>query len=286
MRNLPLPSRDRSNELLRLALHGYYDVTEAEIGAVESLYNAYEDGRGAPGEVLKGTTLDEQLKAAILSAYGFTREGRRLSEIRKELFKNVRLCPSCGISAPRTLDHHLPKEIYRPLAIFERNLVPMCGECNGYKSQNEGLVITERFYNPYFQELPNVRFLRARVNIEGGALDVEFDIDPEAQVTAEMIERLSFQFSRLRLDRRYVREVINYMSAHVTALENSFRADQAHGVREYLIAQANNEFGWLHINHWRPVLLTAFSECVRFCSGGFRDVLPQPPLNAPVVPAE
>ena len=144
--------------------HGYL-VSDAELDAVIRLYDAYDAARGAPDELLKGLELDQALRVAIKDAYDLTQVGRRLASIRTNLFKDVERCPICGISGPRALDDHLPKASYHPLAIYVRNLVPLCTDCNQLNSTAASDNPAQRFVHPYFGELPNARFLRAEVTL-------------------------------------------------------------------------------------------------------------------------
>ncbi len=92
----------------------------------KALYDAYDAVGGSPSDVLKGLNLDAALRTAIREGYALTQVGRRLALIRAGVMRGVERCPICGISAPRVLDHHLPKSNYNPLAIYVRNLVPLC----------------------------------------------------------------------------------------------------------------------------------------------------------------
>jgi hypothetical protein len=59
------------------------------------------------------------------------------------------------------------------LAIYVRNLVPYCHDCNNSKKTHAG-GDDKRFIHPYFDAIPDVQFLQATVHLQGGALRVEF----------------------------------------------------------------------------------------------------------------
>jgi hypothetical protein len=288
---LPLPVRDIVREQLTVALevherngvqHGY-PISDAELDAVIALYDAYDAAGGAPGDPLKGLDLDQALRTAIQEAYDLTQAGRRLASIRATVMKDVERCPICGISAPRALDHYLPKAGYHPLAIYVRNLVPLCAECNQFKSAAASGDLAQRFIHPYFEELPNERFLRAEVTIEDGGLIAEFGLNPTVEMPGLLAARLLYQLRRLRLNARYAQEINTCLSSHTTALHMCFDVLGVDGVRNYLHRQATVEFAQFHANYWRPVLLLALAGHDDFCAGGFRDVLPSamlPPLPA------
>lgn len=292
MRTLPLPARDIVREQLNVALEMRvrkgvqlgYPVTEAELDAVVALYDAYDATGGAPGHPLEGPNLDQALRAAIRDAYDLTKVGRRLASIRASLMKGVERCPVCGISAPRTLDHHLPKAIYYPLAIYVCNLVPLCADCNQFKNAAASDNPAERFIHPYFEALPEVRFLRAEVTIADCGLIADFRLDPAVEIPALLVARLTYQLDRLRLNTRYAQEINTCLTSHTTALHMCFDELGADGVRNYLIHQASVEFAHFHANHWRPVLLLALANHEAFCAGGFQEVLPAAPAEAPRAP--
>jgi hypothetical protein len=292
MKNLPLPNRALVRQHLTVALevresgdkqHGY-PVSEAELAAILSLYDGYDAASGASSENLKGLSLDEALRAAIYDGYELTQVGRRLASIRTQLFQGVERCPICGISPPRVLDHHLPKATYHPLAIYLRNLVPLCIECNQSKGASVSANPAQRFLHLYFENLPNERFLRVQVDTPNGGLIAEYGLDPAAELPAPLGARISYQLDRLRLNTRYAQEINSYLTSHTTALHMCFDALGNVGVREYLNRQATVEFAQFHSNHWRPLLLLALANHEAFCAGGFRQLLPAPSVVATAEP--
>ncbi|MFI5020335.1 MAG: HNH endonuclease [Alphaproteobacteria bacterium] len=282
MRTLPCPSRDRVRDHLITALEVYesngvrrgYEVTPAELDSIVTLYDAYDCLYGAPDVRLRGPGLDEALRTAVHDGYEFTQLGRKLAAIRAELMRGVELCPICGISAPRELDHHLPRSAFHPLAIYVRNLVPLCHDCNHSKGPGEAAEPEMRFIHPYFDDLPDVLFLRAAVSIDNGGLLVEYDIDPAAALPELTRSRLSYQLRRLKLNERYAREINAYLTSHTIAIRCSYDSGGADTVRSFLNMQAAVEEIVFHRNHWRPVLLRALASHQAFCDGGFTVVLP------------
>ena len=282
MRTLPCPSRDEAQAHLLRAIETYvhggiakgYAANQAEIDSVIAIYDAYDAGFGAPSEGLKGGELLQQLRDAIYSGYEFTQTGGKLASIRSTLMAGVELCPICGIAPPRQLDHHLPRSDYRPLAVYPRNLVPLCQECNQSKSKSAAEEPAQQFFHPYLENIPNAPFLRAGVVIENGGMIATFDIDPAAPIQALARQRLSFVLQRLKLNERYAREINIYLTSQATAVRMLFSSAGADGVRGYLLAQADVESRQFHLNHWRPVLLRALAEHAGFCSGEFAVILP------------
>ena len=282
MRTLPCPSRDEAQAYLVRAIETYvhagiakgYAASQAEIDSVIALYDAYDAGLGSPSEALKGAELLQQFRDAIYSGYDFTQAGGKLASVRSSLMAGVELCPICGIAPPRQLDHHLPRSDYRPLAVYPRNLVPLCQECNQSKGKSAAEEPAQQFFHPYLEDIPDTPFLRAGVTIQGGGLLAIFDIDPAAPIEALVRARLSFVLQRLKLNERYAREINIYLTSQATAVRMLFDSAGVDGVRSYLFAQADVESRQFHLNHWRPVLLRALAAHDGFCNGEFAIVLP------------
>lgn len=282
MRSLPRPNRDDVRAQLERALEIYvrrgvqygYAVSPEQLDSLIALYDAYDGAGGSPNGDLKGPLLAEDLKAAIYTSYRFTQAGGKLEPIRTSLMRNVEHCPICGITGPRELDHYLPQSGYRPLAIYVRNLVPLCHDCNHSKSAQEAGQPEQQFVHPYFEELPDVQFLRATVTIANGALTIDYDINPTADLPGILPARLSFQLERLKLNQRFQREINTYLTSHTVMLATTFEAGGSETVSAFLNRQANVERRAFHRNHWRPVLLGALADHQGFCAGGFQEVLP------------
>ena len=280
MQILPSPSRDRVREHLVKALNIQikpdYSVTEKQIDEIINLYDIYDSLFGAPNEQLKGVDLDEALRRAIREAYNLTQQTRKLSFIRAHLMRDVIYCPYCGISPPYELDHHLPKAIFQPLAIYVRNLIPVCSNCNRKKGVKVPDLPEQHFVHAYLDKLPEDRFLLAHTSIENNGLLVDFDVDPATDMPVVLYKRLKHQLKQLDLNKRYSREINVYLTSHATALHDFYYFDGPEGVRSFLVSQADVEFRAFHLNHWRPVLLLALAHHQDFCEGGFSDVLSAP----------
>ncbi|WP_454737249.1 HNH endonuclease [Cupriavidus necator] len=90
---------------------------------------------------------------------------RRLSQRQ-----GLNSCPYCGLQKNVTADHYLPKEHFPQYAVFSRNLVPSCSDCQSPAGKHHwfpGFTTDEtppqrrpsgRLLHPYFDE-----FLRRRV---------------------------------------------------------------------------------------------------------------------------
>ena len=270
MRSLPCPSRERVREHLVVALDAKgYPFTTTQLDAVLDLYDRYDAVLGAPEPSLRGQQIEASLGDAIRNSYPLLRPNRKLFSVRADIMRRADRCPFCSLLASSELDHHLPKAKYSPLAIYSLNLVPACHLCNNAKSDLDSSQPNQRFVHAYLEPLPNVRFLDAVVDLEDGALVVEFRVNKAAKLPDLLLERLRHQFQRLRLNERYRREANTLLANHATALSTIFDAGGSCAVRTYLERQAAFEFQRFHANHWSAVLLLSLSGHTDFCQGGF-----------------
>ena len=279
MKNLLIPDRANVRPHLETALEiktrkgvtTGYPVNDIQLAEILSLYDAYDGSNGLPNPLFRGDNLDEALTKEILSAYRFTQKNGRLSKIRETLKNGVEQCPICGISAPDELDHYLPKSEFPTLAIYVRNLVPICGTCNKKKSA----IWSENgnFFHPYFDILPDLQFLEASVTIENNGLIVEFKVNSNIGLDAKILAKLRTQLAILSLNDRYSKELNIYLASQAISLLSNYESQGQIGVEEYLRRQGEYEARRFYPNHWRPTLLNGLRRCNEFIDGGFRSVL-------------
>lgn len=285
MRNLPLPHRDSSREDLIASIRQYnyrgprgHQLTEDDITSLLAIYDRYDGDMGAASEMLKGNDFPESLIEALDSAYDKTQENRLLYPLRQRLFKDVGLCPICGIKTVSELDHFLPRSHFKPLAIYARNLIPSCHDCNhiklaGFGEQNEDELA---FIHAYFDALPDVSFLEAKVDISEGGLLVTFQVSTDVDLDEDISNRLTSQIRMLELNERYEKEINTFIMSHATAAHREYARSGHAGVRKHLNVQARHEAHQLYTNHWRPTLLRALARYDAFVDGGFVDVFRVP----------
>ncbi len=280
-----MPSRDSARADLATALVTWkyagsvkgYAATPAEIERILALYDQYDAQGAVACDALKGDDLPAALNQAVRHAYDFTQEARKLYSVRKAVLEGVDLCPVCGIDSADELDHHLPRSVFFPLAIYSRNLVPLCHGCNGIKlaSFGDDAAGTEHFVHAYFDALPDVDFIRAKVEIVGEALVVDFRLAEDVALAQPLAQRLAGQMRSLQLNARYKAEVNTYLVGHTAALHMTHGVQGKAGVARLLRVQAKQEAkAPFHRNHWRAVLMRALAAYDDFTDGGFAKVLP------------
>ncbi|MDM7983255.1 MAG: HNH endonuclease signature motif containing protein [Maricaulis sp.] len=247
----------------------------AEIDMILALYEDYDAAGGQSGAHNNAADLSDALIDAVRHAYRKTYEGKALYHLRATLVDPNALCPVCGIGFCEELDHFLPKSNFGVFAIYARNLIPSCSDCNERKRAQAGDTPATQFVHAYFSELPHTVFLRADVRLEGAALNVSFGVDKDAGLPEALSERLSFQFDALALNERYRRELNLYLQSLSVGWWEVFDRAGVAGFRDYLNRQATLEANRLHLNHWRACLCRALAGHDAFCNGGFKAVYPE-----------
>lgn len=279
MDSLAQPERDTDMDDLGVVLQvveragvvSGYAATEDELQAVIQLYDDY-DASGAVGENLDFSELALDLLETIKKGYSKTYKNGALKHIRSKLKSKVKRCPICGIGPAKELDHYLPQVDYRVFAVYARNLIPICHECNNSKKTHGTGIAHERFIHAYLDELPD-EHLSVELVAENDALLTIYDVSNLGPAHQEIKQRIGFQLGRLKLSERWSDEFVIYMSAHETALEDAFEAYGAQGVARFLEKQASKEERKFGKSCWRPVLLRALSMNDAFCDNGFSTVL-------------
>jgi hypothetical protein len=239
-----------------------YNLSDVERAAIHSLYADYDRRLGEPDAALQPAAL-AGCADALHSAYNQIQKGQRLASLRNKLLSAVMECPLCGSGDATTLDHHLPKDDYRALAIYPRNLVPTCQPCNRAKGTLAALA-GQGMIHAYFQALPPVNFLKADVAYAAGSLNVVFSVDPVG-LPQPLADRLTFQLDRMKLTERHPDAINIFLFGQKVAFK-LFRDKPGERdlLRHFMLDSANTldqDFG---LNHWRAALLRGLAACDAF----------------------
>ena len=101
-----------------------------------------------------GTTPSELTPYAQILLSLYTSRTPEAKAYREKLMTVEKLsCPYCGISAPTTLDHILPKSVYREFSMYAKNLIPCCADCNRIKDTSNWDNMQRCYLNPYDDSL-------------------------------------------------------------------------------------------------------------------------------------
>lgn len=290
MRQLPRPTSKTAESDLKAGVYSYkyggktlgYDIKSAEVETIIERYKAYDASGGEPNDCYKGLDLNQALVESVKKAFKLTLADRKLKHLRDAVMSEVHTCPICDVEPVRHLDHYLPESIYKLLAIYDRNLIPMCAACNEKKKANVTGPGGHRFIHPYFDQLPTTPYLLALVAIDNGGLRCSIQVNPDAELPNALASRIHDQFEALELNKRYKREINIYVGTHAFNLHGLYPNNGHDGVAQYLSLHAKYEAERFHANDWRAIVLQALSQDEEFCEGGFSTVFPLPEHVAPL----
>lgn len=130
-------------------------------------------------ENLSAVTYNPQQQKCLEGCYSVdTPKKKKLISLIKESQDGhaKALCCYCGISPPSTIDHYLPKGIFPEFSVHSHNLIPCCYICNNLKSNKWKDPNTNQrmFVNFYFDVIPNVTYLFAKIINKNSAFLVEY----------------------------------------------------------------------------------------------------------------
>lgn len=270
MRNIAAPVRDDIGDYRnaiagrpiesRVPLAGYED-------AIRAAYLGYA-GDAINILALQPIELLEPGHGVLLQEnYSALSKGRALEELASEIYEAADFrCPMCNFEQAATLDHFLPKGAYPEFSILARNLIATCNTCNHKKWAHPA----NGFVHAYFDGLPNEQILVATTVWEP-ELHVSYALAEVHGLEANLFERLSNQFQRLRLEDRFAREGGYVLAEIMSNCAEPYGRGGSALVKAELVRQAGVSEAVYGINHYKTALLRALASDDHFCGGGFRD---------------
>lgn len=278
MWTLPLPDYTNALKELEIALtyvNGIpkHALTDEEKTLIQALYNRYETLQGKHEESFKNNTLLDATKNAIENGFSEVQEKGRLKELRSRLMLAADRCPCCGIETVTDLDHFLPYSIFKVLAVYSSNLVPLCHKCNNKKRALTNEDPGERFIHPYYVEIPeNEPFLVAETSVDVKRLKVNFSIKKVESMSDELYTHLMFQSNRVNLNIRLQKEVNIFLMSIYTSLEKLYNDSESpsFALKDFLLENYRYFKKKMGLNDWHTALLYALANNDDFCQGGFR----------------
>jgi hypothetical protein len=171
-----------------------------DLETVRTSYEAYGECEGnpfhdsAPAPAVLNGSLAEALKNRYTS---HSDELSFIEEIRNA--DDLIVCPMCGASHIRSVDHIFPQSLYAEFAIYSKNLVPACMACNtkrqnAFKGANPG----ERVLHPYFDVRLDERLVRASFEeVEGSYRRPIIDVVPNVGLADALCNAIQFHIDNV-----------------------------------------------------------------------------------------
>lgn len=256
---LEKPSFEKAINDIALVVDHCRKIGKECTSAFEKLYMKYDESKGIiSNKEHEDFVGSYQLEAeAMKRQYENLGKGKYLEYIREELIAPVDKCPYCGMGEATTLDHFLPKSVYKELATCRLNLVPLCWKCNLEKKDKD----FNGFIHSYYQDFPlGVIFFKCFVEIsKEGALIIDFYVDGQ-HIEQILKKKLDNQIKAIELNERLRKECISYITSNFS-IDDSFNDDS---LRFFLADKIHKAKISLGANHWQTAFLQGLYDCDAF----------------------
>ncbi|RVJ89374.1 HNH endonuclease [Sinorhizobium meliloti] len=280
MKTLSLPLRDTTVDLDTCIARASAQAKPrlvAHRGEILALFDNYTGNGAWDFERVEDLEhFPKDVRADLRKTYSLTYPNRALHTLRSDLLSVANnLCPYCRLEEPSTLDHFLPKSRHEPFASFAPNLVPMCKTCNTLKGTKGSKNARQFFTHAYFNQLANEdRFVIAQVAVGARHIATNFIIDFSADLDANILQRLAYQFSILRLGPRYQLAAIDLIYTQAVKLAEMERDGcNAEVRRTSLEGDALVEKRIFGASYWKAALLEALATNEPFYTDGYHRAL-------------
>jgi len=131
---------------------------------------------------------------------------------------NGHTCPYCQLDAVSHIDHFLPRAAFPEFSVSLQNLLMACDSCNSkYKLSNWGVGNDQVIFNPRYNVLAGLLYLKATAVYSMSAIVVKFSITPGLPMSALMQRHFDF----MHLNDRYIAKVTTNEIPKISKLLNS-----------------------------------------------------------------
>jgi hypothetical protein len=248
-----------------------HEPTKTQLVAAHALViQRYQDYAQAVAQgslhTLKPSAAAVPISAALRACYGSATQP--LKALKKAIQdaqppRQLKYCPMCGTTLPKTFDHYLPTAKFPEFAVHALNLVPCCALCNSIK-EDDWLSTTggRLFLHAFLDTLPDAQFVHVTLH-ETPALNgvgATFSLYHPATVPNALWRLIESHFTRLNLLARYD-ERGNDEIAEILADCRVF-SDTSEGgdVGAFLLARAMDRVSVHGRNHWIAALMKCLAE--------------------------
>lgn len=233
-------------------------ITDADGISLKKLYRLYDRQHGTISE-LQNADVNGAVRETLHDLFAKTRDGRRLSYIRMQLFRAVDICPMCGIQPPSQLDHQMPRSKYASLSVCRLNLVPICGVCNNKKNASDA----SSFVHPYYDhELRDLPFFVIEIHSSPVThrMSWKFSINELVVGNPVLASKISTQVGVVKLFRRLYKETNNMLS-HLLYGAEDWSEESLNFILQH---EYNSYHRRLGTNDWHTVFMKALIDSPRF----------------------
>jgi hypothetical protein len=177
------------------------------------------------------------------------------------------LCPFCGISSARTLDHVMAKSHYPDFTVLPINLVPCCRDCNTEKHDEIFTSIDSQKLHPYFDNVTGEQWLFADVRNFMGPV-VSFRVLPPENWDIKLKHKVMSHLQTYDLYNRYGDLACSEISTIKLRISELYDSGGVAAVKAELLGRAR-DYSSVHRNSWQTAMYQALATNEWYCSGGF-----------------
>lgn len=179
-------------------------------------------------------------------------------------------CPYCLDGEVYEVDHFLPQAHHPDVVMYPGNLVPICHPCNHIKHHERPVGSRESFLHPYFDALPKVPWLFARLDRRSGGPVLNYWVDLDETRYGHVAPRLRHHFGRLEMDRRMRERSAKVLVELESNVEKYLPLLTSAGLKAYFADEARERFE-RQGNALEAAAYRAASLNEDFCAGHYRN---------------
>lgn len=164
-------------------------------------------------------------------------------------------CPFCGgIGTPRNLDHFLPKAHFPQFAVFPKNLVPSCRDCNmDGKGQAFAMSADEQLIQPYVDHdrFFSTQWIFANYHYSGNEEPgwIEYYVDPPVDWNVHDKAKVRKHFLDFNLAKRYGTKAGQQLNTILRQMKLFQEKGLENEINSTLLAPGIEQAPF--INHWQ-----------------------------------
>lgn len=252
------------------------DASPAIEAAEKRLWAAWEAGDPSVYQRTDLTTIDAT-KSDLQGVYSrVLRDGAERDTYEQILGLAFGICPQCGVSGARTLDHFLPQSSFPELAVIPANLVPVCGDCNFFKRNEVPTSIEECVFNPYYDDWSAYELFSATLTFDE-PVTAKFAVADIETNPVDIRERAVKHFAAFKLARAFAVASANALSSVKASCELMAKLATAFGqparpmVEKWVTDQLKTARG-KDASSWETALYAACSASDEFLDGGYKQI--------------
>lgn len=216
----------------------------------------------APLPSINANQKDDLLKLYKYGSKPFIRLKNAIISLPNDYELNT--CQYCTINDVNTLDHIVPKECFPEFVVHPKNLIPVCSECNSYKSNKWVKGGNFEFINLYLHKLPYQQFLYVDLKYTNSTFSVKYFLKNTHNIDAILFNIIKNHYDNLKLLNRFQGKANQVISEFENTVRGSLIKLSLKDSLECAKATIIYEQSRLGMNHYENVLKLTLCSSLAF----------------------